>query len=151
MVLFCLPWAGRQLEAQVQQALGLVAVLASATSPYQPKFETKSLSFLINYPIIFSITCKDVRGVTASCFPLCTSTLLLFSGGSLLFVLLFVELLFPVVELLFELGFLLFEPGGRPGPRFTGGVGVFSSFFLGAASNLMLVNVFLLKSLLVIE
>ena len=105
-------------------------------------FQTISLPLLINYPIIFSITCKDVRGVTASCFPLCTSTLLLFSGGSLLFVLLFVELLFPVVELFFELGFLLFEPGGRPGPRFTGGVGVFSSFFFGAASNLMLVNVF---------
>ena len=146
MIVYCLPWAGRQLEAQVQQALGLVAVLASTTSPYQPMFETITLLILlINYPINFSVTCKDVRGVTASCFPLCTSTLLLFSGGSLLFVLLFVELLFPVVELFFELGFLLFEPGGRPGPRFTGGVGVFSSFFLGAASNLILVNVFCCK------
>jgi len=73
--------------------------------------------------------CKEVKGVTASCCLPPGSTLLLFSGGSLL------PLFGGGVRLLdpfFTLGFLLLEPGGLPGPRFTGPVGVFSSFFFGA-------------------
>ena len=77
------------------------------------------------------ITCKEVNGVTASCL-LPGSTLLLFSGGSLLLPLLLFGV---VVDPFFTLGFLLLEPGGLPGPRFTGAVGVFSSFFFGAAKK----------------
>ena len=84
-------------------------------------------------------TCKDVNGVTASCL-LPGSTLLLFSGGSLLLLpLLLFGPVVVVVDPFFTLGFLLLEPGGLPGPRFTGPVGVFSSFFLGAAKNRILV------------
>ena len=81
------------------------------------------------------ITCREVKGVTSSCLLPPCSTLLLFSGGSLLLPL----LLGVVVRLFFTLGFLLFEPGGLPGPRFTTGVGPFSSFFFGAGKKWILV------------
>ena len=82
------------------------------------------------------ITCREVKGVTSSCLLPPCSTLLLFSGGSLLPLL---PLLGVVVRLFFTLGFLLLEPGGLPGPRFTTGVGPFSSFFLGAGKKWILV------------
>ena len=81
------------------------------------------------------ITCREVKGVTSSCLLPPCSTLLLFSGGSLLLPL----LLGVVVRLFFTLGFLLLEPGGLPGPRFTTGVGPFSSFFFGAGKKWILV------------
>ena len=41
-----LPWAGQQLEAQVQQALGLVAVLASATKSISTKVQNQKFVFV---------------------------------------------------------------------------------------------------------
>ena len=41
-----LPWAGQQLEAQVQQALGLVPVLASVTRSISTNVRNQKFFFL---------------------------------------------------------------------------------------------------------
>ena len=138
-----LPSAARQPEVHKEEVRGSERGLVSETRLVLTNFSICNCYCLLSWyniePRVVKmkkkITCREVKGVTSSCLLPPCSTLLLFSGGSLLLPL----LLGVVVRLFFTLGFLLLEPGGLPGPRFTTGVGPFSSFFFGAGKKWILV------------